>query len=243
ILVTGFGRVRVGATGVMDALSPGETQDPEDLHHLHRAELTALGQTLLSLVCAGMNGTPSLDVCAAHYTIELTRIVAALLASAEGGQLSSWRQLAAALADRTIAEMDNAALFGNQVVSELSKELENGRLMRLMAKLGFVNERPELYGDTQWADTGDRYLLRLFCDFVFHQTSSEGQPVLDWGHVVECLNKLDAGVPEKILLLSRDEKSMLVVSYADLKRCVENSYVALRQGARGGAALHAHNAM
>ncbi len=29
--------------------------------------------------------------------------------------------------------------------------------------------------------------------------------------------QLDAGVPEKVLLMSRDEQSMLVVSYADVK--------------------------
>eukprot|EP00959_Pyramimonas_sp_CCMP1952_P084393 1765269-Pyramimonas_sp.AAC.1 len=36
-------------------------------------------------------------------------------------------------------------------------------------------------------------------------------------YVVEALNKLDAGVPEKILLMSRDEMSMLMVSYRDIK--------------------------
>ena len=45
---------------------------------------------------------------------------------------------------------------------------------------------------------GDRYLLKLFRDFVFHQSREDGSPVLDWGHVVECLNKLDAGLPEKV---------------------------------------------
>lgn len=47
---------------------------------------------------------------------------------------------------------------------------------------------------------GDRYLLKLFRDFVLHQVREDGTPVLDWGHVVECLNKLNAGVPEKVLL-------------------------------------------
>ncbi len=47
--------------------------------------------------------------------------------------------------------------------------------------------------------TGDRYLLKLFRDFVLHQVREDGSPMLDWGHVVECLNKLDAGVPEKVL--------------------------------------------
>lgn len=45
---------------------------------------------------------------------------------------------------------------------------------------------------------GDRYLLKLFRDFVMHQVREDGSPLLDWGHVVECLNKLDAGVPEKV---------------------------------------------
>ncbi len=46
--------------------------------------------------------------------------------------------------------------------------------------------------------------------------------------MVECLSKLDAGVPEKLLMMSRDEKSMLVVSYADIKKCVEAAYNELR---------------
>ncbi len=49
------------------------------------------------------------------------------------------------------------------------------------------------------------------------QVSKDGAPRMDWGHIVDCLNKLDAGVPEQLLLLSRDEASMLVVSYADIK--------------------------
>ena len=39
---------------------------------------------------------------------------------------------------------------------ELGKETESGRLLRLLGKLSFVTERPELGGDTQWAETGDR---------------------------------------------------------------------------------------
>ena len=48
---------------------------------------------------------------------------------------------------------------------------------------------------------GDRYLLKLFRDFVFHQMDEEGRPILDWGHMVEALNKLDAAVPEQVSCL------------------------------------------
>jgi hypothetical protein len=41
-------------------------------------------------------------------------------------------------------------------------------------------------------------LLKLFYDFVFRQVDHEGSPVIDWGHIVECFNKVDAGVPEKV---------------------------------------------
>ena len=47
------------------------------------------------------------------------------------------------------------------------------------------------------ACAGDRYLLKLFRDFVFHQVGDDGAPLLDWGHIAEALAKLDAGLPEK----------------------------------------------
>ena len=46
--------------------------------------------------------------------------------------------------------------------------------------------------DTSWSETGDRYLLKLFRDFVFHQVDEQGNPVVDMGHVIECLNKVSA---------------------------------------------------
>ena len=59
--------------------------------------------------------------------------------------------------------------------------------------------------------TGDRYLLKLFHDWLFHPTGgAAASPVLDWGRIVESLNKLDAGVPEQVSLMSRDEASLLV---------------------------------
>ena len=84
-------------------------------------------------------------------------------------------------------------------------------MFRLLSKLGFINERPEYDMDPSWSETGDRYLLKLFRDYVFHQVYEDGSPVVDFAHVVECLNKLDVGVSEKIALMSRDEQSMLIV--------------------------------
>uniref|UniRef100_A0A1A8FPZ2 PAN3 poly(A) specific ribonuclease subunit homolog n=1 Tax=Nothobranchius korthausae TaxID=1143690 RepID=A0A1A8FPZ2_9TELE len=113
------------------------------------------------------------------------------------------------------------------------QEVQNGRLFRLLTKLGTINERPEFQKDPAWSETGDRYLLKLFRDHLFHQVTEAGTPWIDLSHIVSCLNKLDAGVPEKISLVARDEKSVLVVTYSDLKRCFDSTFQELQAAAAG----------
>lgn len=78
--------------------------------------------------------------------------------------------------------------------------------------------------DPRWAETGDRYIIKLFRDYLYHQVDEMGRPVIDLSHVLTCLNKLDAGVDEQLTLFSRDEQSCLIVSYREIKNCVENSF-------------------
>lgn len=79
---------------------------------------------------------------------------------------------------------------------------------------------------------GDRYVLRLFRDYLFHTSlDNSGKQAVDFAHVVETLNKLDAGMiiicnpvlglPEKILLLGKEGTDLLVVSYAELKQSIQ----------------------
>lgn len=51
-----------------------------------------------------------------------------------------------------------------------------------------VDGRFEL--DPRWSDTGDRYILKLFRDYVFHSIAVDGSPILDLSHVLVCLNKV-----------------------------------------------------
>lgn len=53
---------------------------------------------------------------------------------------------------------------------------------------------------------------------------------MDLGHVVSTLNKLDAADEEKIVLSSRDGKSLMIVSYADVARCLDSAYHELCAG-------------
>lgn len=56
--------------------------------------------------------------------------------------------------------------------------------------------------DVTWSETGDRYMLKLFRDYLFHTVTDSGQPWLDHAHIIQCLNKLDAGTMEKVFLRS-----------------------------------------
>ena len=120
--------------------------------------------------------------------------------------------------------------------NNLRNEYENGRLLRLLLKLGYVNERPEYSRAPQWSETGDRYVLKLFRDYVFHQNQADGAPVLEVGHVISALNKLDAGDMEKIMLCSRDNKDVLVVSFNDVRKCLEMSIMELSQQSQAAQA-------
>ena len=44
--------------------------------------------------------------------------------------------------------------------------------------------------DPNWSETGDRYLLKLFRDYLFHQITPSGTPWLDLAHIVQSLNKV-----------------------------------------------------
>lgn len=44
--------------------------------------------------------------------------------------------------------------------------------------------------DPAWSETGDRYLLKLFRDHLFHQVTEAGTPWIDLSHIVSCLNKV-----------------------------------------------------
>ena len=122
--------------------------------------------------------------------------------------------------------------------------------------------------DPTWSETGDRYMLKLFRDYLFHQVDENGAPWIDLAHITQCLNKvripfhinfipdrptyknitrlqalkvsdeyililqLDSGLPEKMCLMSRDEQSVLVVSYAELKQCFMAAFSELLQSSQ-----------
>jgi len=229
ILRCAGGRVRVSSCGVVDAL---EFESRRSISDLQREDMIHLGRVILSLctrsLVNGNTDNQSLGKCILFVSQNYSPDLHALALTLISKPLPIF-EITSLMANHLISELETVMGVNDAMERELEREHESGRGLRLLMKLGFVNERPEHMMDTQWSETGDRYVLKLFRDFVFHQVDENMRPVMDLGHVVSSLNKLDAHDSEKIVLASRDGQALLVVSYADVAVCLENAYLELVQ--------------
>ncbi|KAL3922034.1 MAG: hypothetical protein SGILL_002422 [Bacillariaceae sp.] len=234
-------RVYLNCLGVVDAL---EFESRKSFQQLQAEDMRNLGRWVLSMV-TGTNITAQTDAqtlqnceryCMQNYSRELRHFILTLIRSqAPPSILDVARTLSARLMD----DLDGTQLALQRTERALAHEYESGRALRLLLKLGFVNERPENGVNRRWSQSGDCYVLTLFRDYgkllksvltLFHQADGAGNPVMDLGHVVTALNKVDTADEEKIVLSSRDGKSMMVVSYADVARSLESAYHELVSG-------------
>ncbi|XP_030056199.1 PAN2-PAN3 deadenylation complex subunit PAN3 isoform X2 [Microcaecilia unicolor] len=238
ILITGKTRLRVNCVGIFDVLTYDSSQNNAlALAQYQQADLISLGKVVLALACNSLAGIhrenlqKAMELVTLNYSSDLKNLILYLLT--DQNRLRSVNDIMPMIGARFYTQLDAAQMRNDVIEEDLAKEVQNGRLFRLLAKLGTINERPEFQKDPTWSETGDRYLLKLFRDHLFHQMTEAGTPWIDLSHIISCLNKLDAGVPEKISLISRDEKSVLVVTYSDLKRCFENTFQELIAATNG----------
>jgi PAB-dependent poly(A)-specific ribonuclease subunit 3 len=157
-------------SGILDVLEFETRKSPAELQ---QDDLMKLGRVVLSLmtrvVITNKNTDEAVALMKQQYSNDLQRVVVALLS----GKLSI-HQICnnQTVSDRIHEELDTAMAAADGLHSLLRNEYENGRLLRLVLKLGFVNERPADASNPMlpnWSETGDQYVLKLFRDHVFHQ--------------------------------------------------------------------------
>lgn len=239
VILTEKNRVRLSACAVLDVLHlearrPIDDLQQEDFLHLGKLILGIATNTLPRNI---QDVWASLDQLGRLYSPELKDRVSWLLSpspqtpnSGLNAQPKTAEQLLFDLAQHTADVLEASLNLQDETTAYLGRELENGRLFRLAAKLGVINERPEFDGDPNWSETGERYTLKLFRDYVFHQVDAAGNPVVDLGHIVACLNKLDVGVDEKVYLTSRDNQTAFIVTYKELKKQAQTAFGDLLKG-------------
>ena len=172
VILTSGTCARFSSVGVLDVL---EFESRKSIQELQQDDLVKLGRLVLSLTTRVVINTKNCDDAIIsmkqNYSPDLCRVVGALL----GGKMTV-AQICnnPAVSDRIHEELDTAMAASDALHSHLRNEYENGRLLRLLLKLGFINERPADHTGMapHWSETGDQYVLKLFRDHVFHQVIS-----------------------------------------------------------------------
>ncbi|KAL1302662.1 hypothetical protein AAFC00_003028 [Neodothiora populina] len=302
VLVTSKNRLRLNSCGILDIT---QYDQGRSLAELQQDDMLQLGRLILCIATKNPtshhNMQKSLDHVGRMYSEKLREVVTWLLtpppqsaipqavpgtagAAAPPATDHTIDTFLGLISSQLVLIFDASLHEGDALTSNLARELENARLVRLLTKLNMILERPEPNGSVNvnggagsngpgmmgnpsgppssataavvaassanpgqpvapphtlnmassaWAETGERYYLKLFRDYVFHQIDADGRPVLDLGHILGCLNKLDAGVDEKVLLVSRDEQNCFVVTFRELKRGVESAWAELMKASQG----------
>ncbi|XP_045784919.1 PAN2-PAN3 deadenylation complex subunit PAN3 isoform X4 [Maniola jurtina] len=219
-------RIRIAWCGIGDLQN-----NTMDVAQAQQDDLTALGRLALALACRTVqvdNLAACMDLVARSYSSDLKNLILYLLA---GTTRRSVVDIMPMIGARFYTQVEALERRTDALEEHLAREADNGRLLRMLMKLGAVNERPELNMDTAWAETGDRYMLKLFRDHLFHSVTPDGRPWLDQAHLAYALNNLDGGTQARVMLMSRDEQSILVVSYAELKHCLDQAFDEVMQAA------------
>ena len=89
-----------------------------------------------------------------------------------------------------------------------------------------------------------------YSDMAMHKCAKNSKFLISTDHIfvfslsmpAPPLSQLDAGVHENIALYSRDEQSVLVVSYADIKSCLHSTFTEVLAAGQG-TANHTHSAL
>lgn len=244
IIVTNKNRIRLSSVGVDDILLHDEDEKKinEDgfvafNHSLKIEDIKAFGRLLHDLIALSksqtyktLTGTKFFDYLKKYnvYSPELVKVIEILNSVESTFDLSKFNEKC--LAPHLMKTINGLQDAYDTIESQLTSELENSRLFRLISKINFVLDRPDSAKSSNANDfneNNNKYIIKLFKDYIFGQYDEFGKPVVDLSKVLINLNKLDAGIEEKILLVSRDDKSCIIVSYKEIRDIVDSLFRSL----------------
>ncbi|KAJ6253275.1 deadenylation complex subunit pan3 [Anaeramoeba flamelloides] len=220
-----FHRIKLNYLGLPQILM---VNSKKSLKELQEEDLISLGKTILSLIC-GVQTIENLNdsiklVLKSNYSTKLKDLIKYLLMYENSQESPTIGKIVLMINDEILNHLETVYQENDLTTRQLEKEVDNGQKLNLLFKLLSIVEKPNLLKDKTWSTTGNRLLLQLFKDSCFHQVDENNVPVIDYSHVMESLKKLDAGLNENLLLYTKDEKSLFVVTYNELKDCLEKSF-------------------
>jgi PAB-dependent poly(A)-specific ribonuclease subunit 3 len=176
-------RYRINCIGIVDIL---EFESRKGLEELQEMDMRSLGCILLSMTTGTeinisdlyTNGGQQhqqqqqqeerilyeyMKFVQQNYSRDLYTIVQSLLHP--NTPPANIQSVASSMAMHAFDELDDAYICIDERHTSLIGIYESGRALQLVLKLAFVNERPEFGIDTNWSESGDCYILKLFRDY------------------------------------------------------------------------------
>ncbi|KAM7541484.1 hypothetical protein Aperf_G00000042098 [Anoplocephala perfoliata] len=234
ILIQDGSRIYINCYGLKDVVNhpQSDKQRPESMV----MDFIALGNIMLGTIVgthlAFEKPAEYLSLLDNGISPELRNIVRDLIL----GKLTTIEALVVATADHVYDCLESVDVLARNLELFLQRESSNGRLLRLVCKLSSVVERQDIrtskYPEPDWSETDDRYMLKLFRDYVFHQVDHAGAPYLDLAHIVQALNKVEAGSSELVCLSSRKANQVIIVSYSEIRDFLDKSFSHLVEESR-----------
>lgn len=143
IIVTSQNRIRIGSCGIFDVLLY-DTQ--HDIGYLQQEDLIMFGRLILILCTGNVSAAnnqnhmqKALDIIKKVYSMDMQALALFFCSKLH----KTIDQVLDMVRGKVLVEQEEALSALDKLEVELTGELENARLVRLMAKLGFINERPE----------------------------------------------------------------------------------------------------
>ena len=146
VLRTAKNRVRLNCCSIFDVIAYDPEAEVGAVRAQQEEDLVNLGKLMLSLCLNSMtalaNVPKSMENVGQRYSAELKDVISWLLEPAKEGSKTA-DELGKKLGNHVADELDSSLNYNDLLENSLMKELENGRLVRLLCKFGFINERPE----------------------------------------------------------------------------------------------------
>eukprot|EP00116_Pleurobrachia_bachei_P003692 sb/3463954/ len=202
IMLTGRNRLRVNCVGVLDMLvsvPPGVTDEKsyniQQTYMHQQKDIVDLGKLVVCLSCNSLaamhqnNLSKSSEMISSVYSQDVKMLLQHILQKSL--QPKKVNDLMPLIGARFYAHIERLRQQCDRTEAELVKELENGRLFRLLCKINSILDRPEHQLDPTWCETGERHILKIFRNYLFHKVDDVGAPWVDLPHILMTLNKLD----------------------------------------------------
>lgn len=223
VIVVGKNRVKLSSCGIGDILN--FENEEIDIITLQQEDLKNFGKVMLELAQLMSpttnnysNEEAGIQSLRGIVSDELISFIHELIINYKYANLEKLNKIY--LGKRLIKMINDLQKSHDYVENQLSNEIENARLFRLMAKINFIIDHPLF----NWNENERVYLIKLFNDYIFHQYDNNNKPVIDLSRVLVKLNKLDCGIDEKFMLITRDEKLSILLSYKELRDIIDSTF-------------------